>query len=412
MTAPTRRVALVTQGFQTGGGVPTVARWLSAGLQATGEYTVDIHDLATSSRDGASRRLTSPRSWFRRSLCRPLANPATGRHWGANAVEIEPMRYRRRRELTRALGQYDIVQVVAGGPALANAVLGAAVPVVLQAATRVTWERESQLAATRGALRAWRELMTWIVDRDERRALRPLDAVLVWNESMLESVRPYCRGYVGLAAPGVDTERFRPHPGGWQRDGPLLSVCRLAEPRKGLDRLIRAHAALVTADPDVPDLVLAGRGRLEPGVARLIDELGLTSRVAVRSDVTDQQLPDLYRSASVFLQSSHEEGFGMSVLEAMASGLPVVSTETAGSRLTVVDGQTGWLVQQDGDAGALERDLAARIRQVLSADGPGMSDHARRRALSAFSEGVTLARFTDVYADLLDFPASGRRPRT
>lgn len=399
MTSHAPRIALVTHGFETGGGVPTVARWLRGGLQSRG-YDVDVHDLATSSRDHASRRVSAPSTWFRRSLSRPLQNSATDRHWGANAVELEPMRYRSRAELTRVLRGYDLVQVVSGAPALASAVLGAGVPVILQAATLVRWERVSQLAATGGLLQVWRKAMTGIVSTLEHRALRSVDAVLVWNEAMLDTVRPHCAGRLELAAPGVDTELFAPHPDGWQRHGPLLSVCRLADARKGLDRLVDAYALMVATSPRVPDLILAGRGPLPGSVRMQISDLGLQSRVHVRPDVGIEDLSRLYCSASVFLQSSHEEGFGLSVLEAMASGLPVVSTETAGSRQTVLDGLTGWLVPQH-PAAEVATEIAARTLQLLETDGHQMSHRARERTVSTFSEDVTLARFTDLYGELL-----------
>ena len=122
MRSRPRRIALVTQGFCIGGGVSTVARWLRSGLESTGNYSVDIHDLATSSKDAMSRRLARPKTWLRRSL-RWLSDSDDGlQHWGANAVEVELMRYRPRVELTRTLRSYDLIQVVNGGPALAAAV--------------------------------------------------------------------------------------------------------------------------------------------------------------------------------------------------------------------------------------------------------------------------------------------------
>jgi hypothetical protein len=99
-----------------------VARWLRSSLESTGNYSIDIHDLATSSKDNTSRRLARPKTWFRRSLRSPSGSDDGVQHWGANAVEVEFMRYRPRVELTRALRYYDIIHVITGGPALAAAV--------------------------------------------------------------------------------------------------------------------------------------------------------------------------------------------------------------------------------------------------------------------------------------------------
>jgi len=83
-----RRIALVTSGFDLGGGVPAIAHWLRDCLQRTAEYTVDVHDLATSSRDNDSRRLMAPRSWTLPTLRNQSDGEDYVTKWGANAVEL------------------------------------------------------------------------------------------------------------------------------------------------------------------------------------------------------------------------------------------------------------------------------------------------------------------------------------
>lgn len=390
-----RHIALVTQGFDTGGGVPSVARWLRDGLREAG-HDVDVHDLATSSRDPSSRRIARPASWLQASLRGP-SDPASGaQHWGANAVELEPMRYLPRRELTRALRTYDLIQVVAGGAAVAGAVVGAGPPVFLQVATRLRWERRARHGVLPLPARAWGDAMTAWATRLEVRALVAIDGVFVENREMLAYVGEIGQRNVVLAPPGVDTDRFRPAASAWAADGYLLSVCRLAEPRKRLDRLIDGYRELVRRDPSAPDLVLAGRGQLPEDLRRRISAAGVASRVTVRTDVAAADLPELYRCASVYVQASDEEGLGISVLEAMASGLPVVATDTAGARECVVDGSSGLLVQQD-DAVDLAAAFAERLTQVLTAAGGAMGDRGRRRCEAEFSSRQTLARFLDSY---------------
>jgi glycosyltransferase involved in cell wall biosynthesis len=247
--------------------------------------------------------------------------------------------------------------------------------------------------------------MTKVTSRIERLALGTVDAVFVENEAMLRHVRTLSRAYVTKASPGIDTSLFCPPAAGWNRHGHILSVCRLSDPRKGIDRTIRAYAELVQARADAPDLVLAGRGSLPAPVAALAAEMGLASRVIVRPDVKPDELVDLYRGASVFLQTSFEEGLGLSVLEAMACGLPVVATETAGSIETVVHGVTGWRVPQ-GPESDVPHMLAHRMAMLLDDAGPAFGSRGRDRCRSTFSSGVTVARFTDVY----DALRRGNRP--
>lgn len=395
--AGARRVALVTQGYQSAGGVPTVARWLATGLRNAG-YEIKIFDLATSRADVHSRRLMSLASWRRSNLLVADSTDAQVTHVGANWVELEPLRYLPRAELSTELNRFDLVQVVAGAPAPALVAIRSKRPIVLLAATTVAWERASQLVATGTALALWRGGMTKAVSVMERAALQRADAVLVLNTEMLEFARSVGQTRVVMAPPGVDTESFAPRKDGWDSAGYLLSVCRLNDARKGLDRLIRSYALMRSQRQSVPALVLAGRGELPMHLTRLIAKLGLAEYVSVRSDVPQAELPSLYRGASVYLQTSHEEGLGISVLEAMASGLPVVSTETAGTQETVAHGETGWLVSQESD---VEGTIATRTLSVLDFDGHAMSVSARSRADSLFSDQVTLSRFLEVYDQLI-----------
>jgi glycosyltransferase involved in cell wall biosynthesis len=321
-------------------------------------------------------------------------------HWGANAVEIEIMRYRPRRELTNTLRGYDIIQVVTGSPALALAGTGVGVPIVLQVATRVAWERKRLLEVDRGVLRFWRKGMTALGSSLERNVLRKVDAVLVENRVMAEYVRSCGQNRVITAMTGVDTAAFSPATDGWRRNRYLLSVCRLGDARKGLERMIRAYSKMVQSDDYIPPLVLAGSGQLPPPLLRLAANLGLSSRVSVRSDVDASDLAEIYRGASVFLQTSYEEGLGISILEAMASGLPVVCTDTAGARETVLVGQTGWLVPQGSDS-EVSNLVAERVLEILRGDGAPMGRRARQRCEQTFATGVALRPFTDVYEDLL-----------
>jgi len=395
-----RRVALVTQGYEHGGGVPTAARWLKEGLDASGKYRVDIHDLATSRTDTASRRLAAPRTWSRRSLRGTYDANNNVQHWGANAVEIEIARYRPRAELTDVLSGYDIIQVVAGTSALGAAAILARRPTVLQVATRVAWERESQLVVGKGAAHLWRRFMTSQTAAVELEGLNGACVVVVMNKDMLDYVRSTGHKQVLLAPPGVDTNRFKPHPDGWQKHGYLLSVCRLSDARKGLERLIGAYRSAIENNGRIPNLVLAGKGTLPLELTALIDSLDLASRITVLSNVRPVELSRLYQGASVYLQASYEEGLGISVLEAMAAGLPVVATDTAGTRETVVDGETGYLIPQTPPY-LVATTIANCIAATLSTTGASMGACARQRCTSSFSGEATLTQFTKQYDKLL-----------
>ena len=147
----------------------------------------------------------------------------------------------------------------------------------------------------------------------------------------------------------------------------LLSVATL-HPHKNLQMLLEAYAMLKQTDPESPSLVLTGlRGMAAEAIERSIAAMGLTNDVRITGWVGDADMPALFQGASVFVLPSRYEGFGLPVLEAMASGVPVVTT-TATS-LPEVAGDAALLVDPDdreGFVSALSRILTdADLRHSL-----------------------------------------------
>ena len=133
---------------------------------------------------------------------------------------------------------------------------------------------------------------------------------------------------------GVDSNRFHPRCAsdprlerlGLNSQGYFLSVGRL-EPRKNHEKLVEAYSQLPA---DFPPLVLVGQPDFgyDP-IFKRIRDLGLQSRVRVLNDIEDDLLPVIMRHARVFVFPSLAEGFGLPIVEAMASGVPVITTDRA-----------------------------------------------------------------------------------
>jgi glycosyltransferase involved in cell wall biosynthesis len=171
----------------------------------------------------------------------------------------------------------------------------------------------------------------------------------------------------------VDVRSFRPA-SGQGGTAQIVSVGRFAYP-KDFTTLLEA-LALVRAPCHA---VLAGDGPALPAVAAAVRREGLSQRVELLGARAD--VPDLLAGADVFVLSSRSEGFPVSVLEAMAAGLPVVATDVGGVGEAVEDGETGILVPA-ADPEALARSLE---RLVLDAD--------LRRRLGAAGRARTLRLF-------------------
>lgn len=166
------------------------------------------------------------------------------------------------------------------------------------------------------------------------------------------------------------------------------------DPRKNLPGLIAAYDALVQRRPDAPPLVLAGFGGLHSDLVRqLIATRGLTRRVHVLGPVHSADLAVLHRYAGVFVLLSLDEGFGLPLVDAMASGVPCVVANRGA--LPEVSGGAALLVEPDdyeGASHAIERALLdTTLARAMAARG---LDQAR-----AYSWDTTARLTADAYAD-------------
>lgn len=173
-----------------------------------------------------------------------------------------------------------------------------------------------------------------------------------------------------MFSPDKNTGRLRAR---WRvGDAPvMLTVARLV-PHKGQDTGIRVLAALATEFPDLR-YVLVGEGHFELQLKALAMELGVPDRVVFAGPIEDADLPEAYATSSVYLGPSrldntiNVEGFGISFLEASASGIPVVAGDSGGVRSAVRDGVTGIVVPP------------VDVKQMAAAVAGFLRDENRRR---------------------------------
>jgi glycosyltransferase involved in cell wall biosynthesis len=163
--------------------------------------------------------------------------------------------------------------------------------------------------------------------------------------------------------------------------------------------LFDAYAELRSRLDEPPPLVLAGRTTPPDEAWRRAERLGIREAVTMHEDIPLTDLTRLYRAAALYVVSSDEEGLGLTILEAMASGRPVVSTACGGPSTTVRDGETGHLTPV-GDASALATAMETILTDPARADAMGRA--GRRCVEEHFSAEATGQRFLDEYDRLLD----------
>lgn len=174
----------------------------------------------------------------------------------------------------------------------------------------------------------------------------------------------------------------------------LLFIGQLS-PRKGYDLLLRALPAVLHRYPTATVLMVSGlnledRAKLD----QMARELGIAERVRVLGRVEDTELVNLYRAADLYITPTRYEGFGLTLLEAMTAGCPLIATDIPVVNETVQHGVNGWLTRYDDPD-----DLARGILTLLD-------DEALRRRLVAgglqtiatrFREELLAARVEDVF---------------
>ncbi|MCB8982260.1 MAG: glycosyltransferase [Ardenticatenaceae bacterium] len=232
-----------------------------------------------------------------------------------------------------------------------------------------------------------------------RRILRRASRILASSPNYIDS-SPYLRplaDHCTIVPLGIDPQ-------------PFLQVAPLTLPPSDLPTLLfvgrhryyKGVDTLIRAMPDIAArLLIAGDGPMRPAWEALAAELDLGERVTFLGDIGDVDLPRLYAAADVFVLPSNvrAEAFGLVLLEAMASGLPCVTTEVGtGTSFVVQDGQTG-LVVPPQDEGA----LATAVSHLLQHPDlrRQMGQNGRARLLAEFTTPKMVARVEAVYRQLL-----------
>lgn len=258
----------------------------------------------------------------------------------------------------------------------------------------------------RGAYRLGRQL--WRQPRIVSRWLGAAGAVAHWiavsprvaADNQRELHLPPDR--LTVVRPGVDTARFRPDPAaatetrrrlGIPPSAFVVAVATRLERGKGVDVPIDALAGL----PPHAELVIAGTGREEAALRR--QAAGRPVRFLGRVDHGD--LPAVLAAADAFvLPTRLPEGLPVSLVEAMACGLPVVASDVPGARAVVTDGVDGLLVPP-GDRAALARALAVLAGDMGHGHGRDLGARARAKVEAALSAPIQVGAIEAVLTDVV-----------
>ncbi len=166
---------------------------------------------------------------------------------------------------------------------------------------------------------------------------------------------------------GVDLHQFSPGKdgglrarAGWEDNFVLLHT-RSWEPVYGVDVFARAFILAAQQLPELR-LFLLGGGSLGGKVRRRFERAGLIDRIHFAGQVAYKELPRYYHAADLYVSASHSDGSSVSLMEALASGLPALVSDIPGNREWILPGEHGWWFP-DGDAEAMAQAILQAVEQ-------------------------------------------------
>lgn len=172
--------------------------------------------------------------------------------------------------------------------------------------------------------------------------------------------------------------------------------------QKGTDVFVHAMCRLLPHYPDFTAVIVgqvtAEQTPFANDLKKRIETAGLSSRIVITGELPIEQVQRWYQRLTIYAFTSRNEGFGLTLIEAMAAGSALVAARAGAAELVVEDGVSGVLIPT-GDAEALAAAIEPLMRDVAAATA--MGERGRERVLEKFSLDAEAARIGEVYRPLL-----------
>lgn len=223
--------------------------------------------------------------------------------------------------------------------------------------------------------------------------------IIAVSESAKAFIEHFTSSPISVIPNGVDTERFHPEEDKEElkekfgiKGNVILYVGRMSF-RKGPHVLLNAFSSI----PDAT-LVMVGSGEMLPFLRAQAKMLGIEKRVIFTGYVDEERLSEIYRMADIFvLPSITSEAFGVVLLEAMASGVPVIASDTGGIREILAESGAGLLVTPEN-----ELELRKAIKKLLKSPNlrERYAERGRELAERKYSWEVIVPRIEELYKEI------------
>jgi mannosyltransferase len=253
-----------------------------------------------------------------------------------------------------------------------------------------------KLVFTSAAQRDHKRLTRWLI--------RQMDAVIATSDFSAS----YLKREATVVMHGVDTDLYAPPadraaafaeaklPGRY-----AIGCFGRVRAQKGTDLFVAAMCRLLPRYPDFTAVIV---GAIVPeqqgfadGLQRQIEAAGLQARIVITGELANEEVQRWYQRLTIYAFTSRNEGFGLTLIEAMASGAALVAARAGAAEFVVEDGVTGVLAPP-GDADALAAALEPLMRDPAAATA--MGERARARVLEKFSLDAEASAIAAIYRTL------------
>jgi mannosyltransferase len=242
---------------------------------------------------------------------------------------------------------------------------------------------------------------TWIT----RWLIRRMDAIIATNDISAS----YLKRPATVIPHGVDTDRYAPaadRAAAFAQSGLpgryAIGCFGRVRAQKGTDVFVDAMCRLLPRYPDFTAVIVGGITTEQLAFAndlkRRIEAAGLQSRIVIKGELPIEEVQRWYRRLTIYAFTSRNEGFGLTLIEAMSSGAALVASRAGAAELVVENGVSGVLTPP-GDVDALVAALEPLMRDPAAS--AAMGARARARVLEKFSLDAEAAKIADVFRTVL-----------
>jgi mannosyltransferase len=254
-----------------------------------------------------------------------------------------------------------------------------------------------KLVFTSAAQRHHTWITRWLISR--------MDAIIATNDSSAS----FLKREATVIPHGVDTDTYAPPPSraaAFAQTGLpgryAIGCFGRVRAQKGTDVFVDAMCRLLPRYPDFTAVMVGAITSEQSGFANdlrnRIEAAGLQSRIVITGELEIEDVQRWYQRLTIYAFTSRNEGFGLTLIEAMSAGAALVASRAGAAELVVEDGVTG-ILTPPGDVDALVAALEPLMRDPASATA--MGERGRARVLEKFSLDAEAARIAEVYRDVI-----------